>query len=389
MRVIMPTSGVPIKNWATNLEAAALAQATNIANLPFVFKHVALMPDAHSGYGMPIGGVCATRGVVVPNMVGVDIGCGMGALKFDYKASNIDPLFLKQIIGEARKRIPVGFNKHSERRDLGFLMPLMPEKFTAARDLLNMHLPNAGFQLGTLGGGNHFIELQADEDDNLWVMLHSGSRNLGKQVADFYHKRAVALCEMWHVQLPTKELAFLPLDTQDGQEYLHAMNFALAFAEGNRAEMLRVMAEIVMDTFNCYITDSVNIHHNFAQMEHHYGENVMVHRKGATLVREGTPGIIPGSMGTSSYIVEGLGNPESFNSCSHGAGRRMGRKEACRSLNLDAEMQKMGNVVHGIRNQSDLEEAPGAYKDIDVVMEDQRDLVKILYKLRPLASLKG
>lgn len=383
MRVILPTSGVPIKNWASSLEPQALDQAVNLANLPFTFKHVALMPDSHSGYGMPIGGVLATKGVIIPNAVGVDIGCGMSAVRLDIKATDLTPDILKKIIGEARQQIPVGFNKHKDNQEW--------TGFDDAPDLPIIHgqLANARKSLGTLGGGNHFIEIQADEDDYVWVMLHSGSRNLGKQVCDFYHKQAVALCEQWHVTLPTSELSFLPMRTTEGQDYYRAMQFCLRFAEQNRFEMMLKMTGIIGDLLGSMVIGHINIHHNYAALENHFGENVLVHRKGATSARQGQLGIIPGSMGTASYIVEGRGNPLSFMSCSHGAGRRMGRKEACRSLDLAAEKAKMEGIVHGIRNVADLEEAPGAYKDIDQVMEDQQDLVEIRYKLRPLASMKG
>ena len=380
MRVVN-TERVPIKLWLEDIEDGALAQAKNLAALPFVHKWVAIMPDSHQGYGMPIGGVLATEGVIIPNAVGVDIGCGMGAVQTSL--SGIDTETLKEIMGRVRKAIPVGFAHHQHPQEW--------EGFDRAPDLpiIRQELDSARKQLGTLGGGNHFIEFQADEQGGFWIMLHSGSRNFGLKTANVYHKQAQALCERWHVSLPDRDLAFLPMDDQAGQDYHAAMGFCLEFAQANRTHMMQAITRIVDEVTGATLIQEVNIHHNYAALENHYGKNVWVHRKGATRVREGERGIIPGSMGTSSYIVEGLGNPESFSSCSHGAGRRMGRKEACRKLNMEDEQAKMVGILHGLRNADDLDEAPGAYKDIDTVMENQKDLVKIAVRLKPLGSIKG
>lgn len=374
---VIATEKFPIKLWLDDIEDGALAQAKNIANLPFVHKWVAIMPDSHQGYGVPIGGVLATKAVILPGAVGVDIGCGMGAVKTSMRYPEINEL--KEIMGHVRKAVPVGFAHHQH--------PQVWEGFDRAPDIsiIQQELNSARKQLGTLGGGNHFIEFQEDEEHYLWVMLHSGSRNFGLKTANVYHEKAQELCNRWHVNLPDKDLAFLPMDDLAGQEYRTAMEFCLEFAAASRALM---MARII-DIVGAEKLDEVNIHHNYAALENHYGSNVWVHRKGAIRVREGERGIIPGSMGTPSYIVEGLGNPESFNSCSHGAGRVMGRKEAGRKLDLVAEQAKMEGIVHGLRNVCDLDEAPGAYKDIDVVMENQKDLVKIVTKLRPLGSIKS
>lgn len=339
------------------------------------------MADCHCGYGMPIGGVLATKGVIIPNCVGVDIGCGMGAVQIGLQ--NISTEHLKTIMGLVRKAVPVGFAHHQlaqvwEGFDRAPNLPIIQQELNSARK-----------QLGTLGGGNHFIEFQTDERGFLWVMLHSGSRNFGLKAANVYHKKAQELCERWHACLPDSDLAFLPMDDQAGQDYLAAMEFCLEFAAASRAHMMKQIIDIVDDVVGAAAVDAINIHHNYAALENHYGSNVWVHRKGATRVRAGERGIIPGSCGASSYIVEGLGNPESFNSCSHGAGRRMGRKEAGRTLNLAEEQAKMQGIVHGLRNASDLDEAPGAYKPIDQVMANQTDLVKVLVKLSPIGSIKG
>jgi len=380
MRVVN-TERIPIKLWLEDIEDGALAQAKNLANLPFVHKWVAIMPDSHQGYGMPIGGVLATEGVIIPNAVGVDIGCGMAAQMTSLNGIQTDTL--KEIMGRVRKAVPVGFAHHQH--------PQAWEGFDRAPGLpiIQQELDSARKQLGTLGGGNHFIEFQEDPTGTFWIMLHSGSRNFGLKTANVYHKLAQALCSRWHVTLPDPDLAFLPMDDQAGQDYRAAMEFCLDFAKANRAWMMEQIMGIVSDVTGASPVDAVNIHHNYAALESHYGKNVWVHRKGATRVRAGERGIIPGSMGTASYIVEGLGNPESFNSCSHGAGRRMGRKQAQRTLSIEEETAKMAGVIHGLRNADDLDEAPGAYKDIDAVMANQTDLVKITTRLKPIGSIKG
>lgn len=378
--------GVVIKSWCETPEDGAIQQALHLAALPFVFHHICLMPDTHLGYGMPIGGVMATMGVIVPNAVGVDIGCGMCAIKTSL--TEIDTGTLKEIMGKIRPIIPLGMTRHKEPQDERF-MPFSKEGMVP---VVGREYDKALCQLGTLGGGNHFIEIQKGSDGHIWIMLHSGSRNLGKQVADHYNKAAVAVNERYFSRIPKEwELAFLPLESDEGQAYLREMSYCVDFALANR----KLMAERIKGVFY-KITGSafepmINIAHNYATMEHHFGKNVLVHRKGATSAREGEVGIIPGSQGTSSYIVKGVGNPDSFMSCSHGAGRKMGRKQAERTLNLKEEIKHLDDrgIIHSIRNEKDLDEAAGAYKDIDVVMDEQKDLVKILVKLEPLAVIKG
>lgn len=392
--------------WLDEVEDGAMQQLKNLANLPFVYKWICAMPDCHQGYGMPIGGVMATKDVIVPNAVGVDIGCGMCAVKTSL--TEIDTDTLKKIMGEIRKAIPVGFNHHKKRQDEGLMPKLIrdigvvsvvdPDSLT----IVEKEYENALTQIGTLGGGNHFIEIQKGSDGHIWIMIHSGSRNLGYKVADYYNKLAVKLNEKWHSLVPREwELAFLPVDSDEGQTYLKEMEYCVDFARANRELMMERILSILGNQFNCAMYEIVddwenvegnclfNIAHNYASLENHFGENVWVHRKGATLARKGTIGIIPGSMGTKSYIVEGLGNPESFMSCSHGAGRKMGRKEAIRNLNLKEEQDKMEGIIGAPRTQGDLEEAPGAYKSIEDVMRNQEDLVKILIELTPLAVIKG
>jgi len=382
---VIATERIPIKMWLDDIEDGALEQAKNLANLPFAFKHIALAPDCHKGFGMPIGGILATTDVIIPNAVGKDIGCGMCASKSNIK--EYDTESLKKIMSLIRERIPVGFNHHKDKEEWhGF------DEAPTHIPIIKNELESAKYQLGTLGGGNHFIELQSDEEGYLWCMLHSGSRNFGLKIADEYHKKAVVLCDQWYSNIPVKDLAFLPIDSQEGKEYEEAMNFALDFAKASRLSMMLDMQIAIDDVFGHTEFDPIiNVHHNYARYEHHFGRDVIIHRKGATSARKDEIGIIPGSQGTASYIVKGLGNPESFMSCSHGAGRKIGRKEAQRSLNLQDEIKRLDDagVIHSIRSESDLDEASGAYKDIECVMENQKDLVEIVTKLKPLAVVKG
>ena len=395
MKQVVSSEKIPIKMWLDDMEDSALLQAMNLANLPFAFHHIAIMPDSHSGYGMPIGGVLATDGVVIPNAVGVDIGCGMCAMKTTLKYADVKDS-LKDILGEIRKTIPVGFNHHKNPIDKN-QMPLPPFGVGGQQTVCEREFEKARYQLGTLGGGNHFIEIQKDEENNTWVMIHSGSRNLGKQVAEHYNNLAIELNEKWHSSIPKKqELAFLPLNSEEGQDYMKEMQYCVNFALANRHQMMfRVIqileSEMWKKGISFEIEPIINIAHNYAQLEKHFGKTVVIHRKGATLARIGLLGIIPGSQGTSSYIVEGLSNRDSFESCSHGAGRKMGRGVAQRTLDLGEEQKKLDDqgILHSVRGVKDLDEAPGSYKSIDEVMDNQKDLVIIKTKLTPLAVVKG
>jgi len=379
-----------IKSWCNEPEEGAIEQARNLAKLPFAFRQVCLMPDTHQGYGMPIGGVLATKNVVIPNAVGVDIGCGMGAVKTSL--TEIDTESLKKIMGLIREKIPVGMTHHKEKQDRYSVPDFTPIDYTygyVVQEEFNKSL----YSIGTLGGGNHFIEIQKGDDGFIWFMVHSGSRNLGKKVADYYNRVAVELNEKYYSKVPKEwQLAFLPLDTDNGQYYVEEMNYCVRYAYLNRNLMMeRIQLSFIEVIGEVGFSPLINIAHNYARVEHHFNENVVVHRKGATSARKGEVGIIPGSQGTNSYIVEGLGNEDSFTSCSHGAGRKMGRKEAQRSLNLEEEKLKLeqSGILHSVRTEKDLDEASGAYKSIDIVMEEQKDLVKPLIKLKPLAVIKG
>lgn len=385
MRKEITTEKVPIKMWLEEIEDGAVAQLKNLANLPFAFSHIAVMPDSHQGYGMPIGGVLATKDVIIPNAVGVDIGCGMCAIKTSL--TEIDTETLKKIMGEIRKAVPVGFSKHQEMQDYN----LMPG-YSGNMEIVDIEFNNALKSIGTLGGGNHFIEIQKGNDAHIWIMIHSGSRNFGLKIAEHYNKLAIELNEKWHSQVPKEwELAFLPLESEEGKAYIREMNYAVEFALANRKLMMDRIKDIFSEITDCEFDEMINIAHNYARLENHLGHNVMVHRKGATYADTDTIGIIPGSQGTKSYIVKGKGNIMSFKSCSHGAGRKMGRNQAQKNLNLEEEIAKLDNqgILHAIRGVKDLDEASGAYKDIDVVMKNQDDLVEILVELSPLGVIKG
>jgi len=381
----------PVKIWTDDVEESAMQQIENLCTLPFLYHHLAIMPDVHAGMGMPIGGVLACVDAVIPNAVGVDIGCGMCAVKTNWRIEDISSDVLrKQIMRGIRERIPLGMDHHKERQDESYL----PQGHDIDKlTVVKAQYISAQRQVGTLGGGNHFIELQRDEQGMLWIMIHSGSRNLGKQVGDHYNKLAVMLNERWQsVVKPELRLAFLPLRTQEFNDYWAEMQFCVEFALCNRRLMMERIQEVIADALpGIEFEPMINIAHNYAAWEHHYGKNVIVHRKGATLAREGIVGIIPGSQGTASYIVEGLGNPDSFNSCSHGAGRLMSRTAAVKTLSLEDEVKKLNDqgIVHAIRSQRDLEEAAGAYKDIEQVINNELDLVKILTRLLPIAVIKG
>ena len=389
---------IPAYVWSKQgaIEESALQQIKNAGNLPFAFHHVVLCPDAHLGYGAPIGGVMASRGYVVPNFVGSDIGCGMIAVKTSISGITYTNLLAimggtKENHGGIRSCIPVGFN-HQSKKQKDWLIPGAEAAFTGC-SIIGQEYESSLMQIGTLGSGNHFIEIQQGNDGYVWIMIHSGSRNLGYKVAKHYNDIAVTLNEKWFSQIPKKwELAFLPIDSNEGQTYLIEMQYCIEFALANRQLMMDRVKDCILDTLpGVEFADGINIAHNYAAMEHHFGKNVMVHRKGATRARLGELGIIPGSQGSFSYIVEGKGNADSFESCSHGAGRKMGRKQAQRELDLEDEIKRLDDmgVIHMIRSVKDLDESTGAYKDIAEVMANQSDLVNILVELKPLAVIKG
>lgn len=393
-----PEMRVPVKVWTEDVEASAQDQLRNIAALPFIHKHVAAMPDVHWGMGATVGSVLACRRAVIPAAVGVDIGCGMMAVQTSLNAFDL-PDNLSRVRSSIERSVPVGFNKHPDmpRGKQGQPIADLATIHRTFEPIIAKH-PKIAWkgpgglnqQLGTLGGGNHFIEVCLDKDGNVWVMLHSGSRNIGKVIADYFISRAKELAERYFLDLPDANLAYLPQGEQEFDDYVEAVQWAQDYAMANREAMMSlVLAELAHYFPQMKVVQkAINCHHNYISLENHYGENVIVTRKGAIRAREGDLGIIPGSMGARSFIVRGKGNPESFHSCSHGAGRKMSRKEAQRTFGVsDLEAQTEG--IECRKDEGVVDEIPGAYKDIDVVMENQTDLVEVVAELRQVLCVKG
>lgn len=399
----------PVKIWLedeSKLEENCLEQAYHLANLPFIHKWVCLMPDTHAGKGMPIGGVIATRDVIIPNAVGVDIGCGM-----DFVATNIQVKDIKDIqtgngtliqsmIGGIMRAIPLNMERYKtpQTSEVLDLAKSEIDKYAVDAELLPL-IEDGYYQVGSLGGGNHFIELQEDEQGFLGVMIHSGSRHLGKAICDYFHNKARELNRMWYSEVPDDyRLAFLPIASAEGKQYIHWMKLAMAYAFENRERMLSVVRNIITEQIGKFtdhaieFSEEINCHHNYASLENHYGANVWVHRKGATRVREGELAVIPGAMGSYSYVVEGKGNPESFCTSSHGAGRAYSRSGAMKAFTTEqviVDLKEQG-VVLGKRKKNDVaEECRFAYKDIDEVMAQQEDMVRPLRKLKTVGVVKG
>lgn len=378
---------VPIKLWTDihDVESQALDQLKNIASLPWVFKHVAVMPDVHYGKGATVGSVIAMKDALAPAAVGVDIGCGMAAVKTNLTSHDL-PDSLSELRSMVEQRIPVGFNQHESVVKLAAKLPLWDE-FTTLTDAVQDRFGKARQQMGTLGGGNHFIEFCLDTEDNVWLMLHSGSRNIGKSLADVHISRAKKLAH--NANLPDRDLAVFLANTPEMAEYRRDLFWAQRYAKHNREVMLAIYQDIVRDLFpKAAFDEPVACHHNYVSEEFHYGEDVIVTRKGAISAREGEMGIIPGSMGTRSYIVRGRGSKESFHSASHGAGRRMSRGKAKKTFTMeDFEAQTAG--VECRKDRGVLDEIPGAYKSIEKVMANQADLVEIVAELKQIMCVKG
>jgi tRNA-splicing ligase RtcB (3'-phosphate/5'-hydroxy nucleic acid ligase) len=378
---------VPIRTWLPvgEIDAPTMEQLENATRHPDATAPIAVMPDAHVGFGIPIGTVLATAGAVIPNAVGVDIGCGMCAVNTGvrYDGDRMDRRFWSAWAGQVSRDVPTGFASHKRSQPLGDL-----DRRLRAGHLQSLVRDRAAVQLGTLGGGNHFLEAQRDEDGSIWLMVHSGSRHTGLQIARHYNTLANERSSRRGAHVP-KDLAALPLDDRAGQDYLHDMEWATAYALENRMRMMRRMVEALEHATGTAIESRlINIHHNFANAETHFGREMIVHRKGATSAFAGQAGIIPGSMGTSSYIVEGLGNKLSLMSCSHGAGRQMGRRAAKKAI-TEQEFAASLAGTHSRAARGYIDEAPGVYKDIDEVIERQRDLVRVLHVLRPIITVKG
>jgi tRNA-splicing ligase RtcB len=389
-------SRVPVHIWTDDVDAASKRQLANIAKLPCVFEHVAAMPDVHLGLGATIGSVIATKNAIIPAAVGVDLGCGMVACRLSLSANEVDEVALQRIFDQITQDIPVGrgtYNNHRAFEKEALLFePGLQEILRRHPDLAKTmcgtrHWVN---QLGTLGGGNHFIEVCLDESDQVWLMLHSGSRGVGNVLASYFIELAKRDMERWMIQLPDRDLAYIPEGCTYFQDYVLAVKWAQDYAMENRRCMLtRAIAALRLHLPAFEVTSEVvNCHHNYVEKEHHFGDNVWVTRKGAIRARSGELGLIPGSMGARSYVVRGLGNPMSFHSSAHGAGRRMSRTQAQKAFSAaDLAAQTQGVICR--KDEGVVDEIPSAYKDIDAVMAHQRDLTETLHTLKQILCVKG
>ncbi|MCI8373607.1 MAG: RtcB family protein [Lachnospiraceae bacterium] len=399
----------PVKIWLEDqgqLEENCLEQAYHLSQLPFIHKWVCLMPDTHAGKGMPIGGVIAAKDVVIPNAVGVDIGCGMDFIPTNIRVEDIldiqtgNGTMIQAMIGNIMRSIPLNAERYKvpQKSPVLDLAKQELEKYEKNSELLPL-IEDGYFQVGSLGGGNHFIELQEDQEGYLCIMIHSGSRHLGKAICDYFHEKARELNQRWYSEVKDEyRLAFLPVSSEEGQQYIHWMNLAMDYAFENRACMLDKTCRIVKEAIEKYtgqrveFGEEINCHHNYTALEHHYDADVWVHRKGATRVRDGELAVIPGAMGSYSYVVEGRGSQESFCTSSHGAGRNYSRSGAMQAFSVEKVMVdlKEQGVVLGKRKKNDVaEECRFAYKDIDQVMAQQSDLVTPVRKLKTVGVVKG
>lgn len=396
---------VPIKAWVDGVEfeESARKQVENVASMPFVFKHVAVMPDVHWGMGATVGSVIATKGAIIPAAVGVDIGCGMIAQRTSLRAEDL-PDDLHPLRSAIEAAVPHGRTDNGGPNDRGawgdapsvvenayatldegFQAIKSVEPGVAPRDPSTVHR-----QLGTLGTGNHFIEICLDEEGVVWIMLHSGSRGIGNRIGQHFINLAKDDMKRWFVNVPDVDLAYLPQGTQHFNDYMKAVSWAQKYAMTNRALMLGAVGNALAEKVREFdaTEEAVNCHHNYVATERHFGQDVMVTRKGAVKAGEGDLGIIPGSMGVRSYIVRGKGNRESFMSCSHGAGRRMSRGEAKRSISIEDLATQTAGVE--CRKDADvIDEAPAAYKDIDAVIAAEADLVDVVHTLKQVLCVKG
>jgi len=410
MYKVIHQGGAPIKAWieGVQLEDAAKQQLVNVASLPFIHHHIAAMPDVHWGMGATVGSVIPTKGAIIPAAVGVDIGCGMVAARTELTANDL-PDNLSAIRSTIEKAVPHGRTNHGGEGDRGAWhnVPNTVAGIMADFDLGDLGARLKGIvdkhpklakpasrapkHLGTLGTGNHFIELCLDEENALWVMLHSGSRGIGNAIGSYFIERAKEDMKRWFINLPDQDLAYLPEGSQNFDDYVEAVEWAQNFAMQNRSVMLAATMRAIQNALGrefAWGSVAVNCHHNYVARENHFGANVFVTRKGAVRAREGDLGIIPGSMGAKSFIVRGKGNMDSFHTCSHGAGRAMSRAEAKRRFTV-ADHEKATAGIECRKDADVIDETPMAYKDIDAVMAAQADLVEIVHTLRQVVCVKG
>lgn len=393
--MIQQLEGGKVLNFASHIDAATVEQANQTAALPFIYPHVALMPDAHLGKGAAVGTVIPTLGAVIPAAVGVDIGCGMIAARTRFTGADIADKDLARLRSSLESAIPLSAGNYNQSlRRFAFTQPRISELEQLAADtgVDLSHSPKWKLQLGTLGGGNHFIELCLDDEDTVWMFLHSGSRGVGNRIATRHINVAKELCRKRGVSLPNADLAFLEEGTAEFDTYIAELRWAQQFALANRAEMMdrfrQALAHWLHVDADDLETERVNTHHNYSTPERHGDKDVWVTRKGAVDAHEGVMGVIPGSMGTRSYIVRGKGNPESLCSAPHGAGRRFSRTEAKRRFTAADLAERMAGIEYR-HGEAWVDEIPDAYKSIDVVMADSKELVEVVTSLRQVVNVKG
>ena len=383
-----------------DIEDEALKQLKNLARLPFIARNgVAVMPDVHAGKGSTIGSVIATEKAIVPAAVGVDIGCGMNAVRLSLKAHQL-PDSLANIRSMIEAVVPTGNNSHTSDTVINSKKSILDDGSDSMKkdhvESIIYHLKTDWFQhaskqLGTLGGGNHFIEICLDESNDVWIMLHSGSRGIGNVIGSSYITKAKETMEKFFIALPDSDLAYLPEGTDDFDDYVAAVQWAQNYAMENRKQMMEAVIGVMRLAIPMQFEitqEAINCHHNYVERENHFGRNMWITRKGAIRAREGDLGIIPGSMGARSFIVRGKGNPESYCSCSHGAGRKMSRTQAKKQFTV-ADLVAQTNGVECNKTDAVLDEIPGAYKDIAIVMNNQTDLVEVVHTLKQIMCIKG
>ena len=393
---VLTSQRVPVKIWTGDADANSKRQLANIASLPIIHHHVAAMPDVHLGIGATIGSVIATHRAIIPAAVGVDIGCGMVACRLSITGNQLDEKALKKVFEQISRDVPVGREQHSDRRALtGAARPFasrldaMTQKHPQLLQAAGKHSKWVN-QMGTLGGGNHFIEVCLDESNRVWVMLHSGSRGIGNALAGYFIALARRDMERSMIRLPDRDLAYFAEGSEHFGDYVEAVTWAQEYAMQNRREMVDLVLSALKRHLPAFdVTgEVVNCHNNYVAMEHHFGADVWLTRKGAIRARAGDLGIIPGSMGARSYIVRGKGVAESFTSCAHGAGRRMSRTAAVKQFTA-ADLARQTEGVICRKDKGVVDEIPGAYKDIDAVMANQSDLVDVVHTLKQVVCVKG
>lgn len=387
---------VPVKVYTDQLEASAYQQLLNMSDMPFIHSHIAAMPDVHCGIGATVGSVIPSKGAIIPAAVGVDIGCGMNAVKLSINAAQL-PDNLRGLRSAIEREVPIGFAMHkrdavsnSTIRALSTGLGNIWDKHPKLRNKQNKPYQTWVRQLGTLGGGNHFIELCLDENEDVWVMLHSGSRGVGNAIGQYFIEMARRDMEKIQMNLPDRDLAYFQQGTQHFDDYIEAVAWAQDYAMTNRREMMRLILAVLKKRLPQFkvTKEAINCHHNYVSEEFHFGESVFVTRKGAIRAGDGELGIIPGSMGAKSFIVRGKGDPDSFCSCSHGAGRVMSRSKAKRQFS-EADLAAQTEGVECRKDKAVVDEIPAAYKDIDQVMANQSDLVDVVHTLKQVVCIKG